>query len=274
MMLNVSQLFIYPVKSLGGISLDKAEITDRGFRYDRRWLLVNEHNEFMTQREFPQMCLLQPSITESGIKINHKKNLVEYFLPFEGEESDEIIVQIWNDYCRARLVSEPANEWFSQMLSVRCRIVYMPEETKRKVDDNYAKNQEVNSFSDAFPFLIIGEKSLEDLNKKLTIPVPMNRFRPNIVFSGGDAHEEDLMKHFTINNVNFYGVKPCARCPIPTVDQETATQAKEPIKTLADYRTHNNKVFFGQNLLHKGAGTIKVGDEVIIKEKYAEVVYP
>ncbi|MGZ8537492.1 MAG: MOSC domain-containing protein [Flavisolibacter sp.] len=273
-MLNVSQLFIYPIKSLGGISLDKAEITDRGFRYDRRWLLVNEHNVFMTQREFPQMCLLQPSITETGIKISLKKNFVEFFLPFEGEESDEVIVQIWNDYCRARIVSKAANEWFSEMLSVSCRIVFMPEETKRSVDKTYAKNQEVTSFSDAFPFLIIGETSLQDLNSKLTIPLPMNRFRPNIVFSGGEAYEEDYMQHFTINVIDFYGVKPCARCPITTIDQDDATKSKEPLKTLADYRTHHNKVFFGQNLLHEGAGSIHVGDEIIIKERSTEVVYP
>ena len=273
-MLLVGHLFIYPVKSLGGISLNKAEITDRGFRYDRRWLLVNEHNEFMTQREFPQMCLLEPSITETGLTIFHKLTNAEFFIPFEGTTSDEIVVQIWNDYCRARLVSEAADEWFSKMLSVRCRMVYMPDETKRKVDPRYSNHQEVTSFSDAFPFLIIGESSLDDLNKKLNMPLPMNRFRPNIVFSGGDAYEEDFMKHFTINGINFYGVKPCARCPITTIDQETAAMAKEPLKTLAHYRTHHNKVFFGQNLLHKGEGTIEVGDELIIKEKHAEVAYP
>ena len=130
---------------------------------------------------------------------------MNFFLPFEGDDSDEIIVQIWNDYCRARLISKEADDWFSDMLSVRCRIVYMPEETKRGVDKTYAKNKEVTSFSDAFPFLIIGEASLEDLNSKLTTPLPMNRFRPNIVFSGGDAYEEDFMQHFTISEIDFYG---------------------------------------------------------------------
>ena len=273
-MLSVSQLFIYPIKSLGGISVDKAETTDRGFRYDRRWMLINEHNEFMTQRDFPQMCLLQPSIIENGIRIRHKKSFVEFFLPFDGEESDEIIVQIWNDYCRARLVSKAADAWFSEMLSVPCRIVFMPEETQRAVNNNYAINQEVTSFSDAFPFLIIGQSSLDDLNKKLDVPLPVNRFRPNIVFTGGEAYEEDHMQHFTINDIDFYGVKPCARCPITTIDQENATKAKEPLRTLGNYRTHHNKVFFGQNLLHKGEGTIHVGDAIIIKEKITEVVYP
>lgn len=273
-MLRVSQLFIYPIKSLGGITLNKAEITDRGFRFDRRWLLVNEHNEFMTQREFPQMCLLQPFITETGIRITHKQNRGEFFFPFVLKNQDEIIVQIWNDYCRARLVSEDANDWFSNMLSVKCRLVFMPDETKRAVNTTYSKNDEITSFSDAFPFLIIGEASLEHLNKKLPVQLPMNRFRPNIVFTGGDAYEEDFMKHFTIHDISFYGIKPCARCPITTVDQDTASRAKEPLKTLADYRTHNNKVFFGQNLLHKGEGSIEVGDAIIIKEKYKEVVYP
>jgi uncharacterized protein len=273
-MLQVSQLFIYPIKSLGGISLKKAETTERGFRYDRRWLLINSDNEFMTQREFPQMCLLQPFVSEAGIVISHKQNKSEFFIPFESQDADEIVVKIWNDYCRARLISESADEWFSEMLSVRCKIVFMPEDSRRPVDRTYAKHEEITSFSDAFPFLLIGQSSLDDLNKKLETPVPINRFRPNIVFTGGAPYEEDFMKAFKIGDVNFYGVKPCARCPIPTVNQENAFKTKEPINTLAKYRSQNNKVFFGQNLLHMGQGTIHVGDEITVTEKSSVVIYP
>ena len=138
----------------------------------------------------------------------------------------------------------------------------MPDSTKRSVDKNYANNNEVTSFSDGYPFLIIGESSLDDLNKRLGDPLPINRFRPNIVFTGGTPYEEDMMMHFTINSVNFFGVKLCARCTIPTVNQNDASKSVEPLRTLATYRQKNNKVYFGQNLLHHGIGSIHVGDTI------------
>ena len=138
----------------------------------------------------------------------------------------------------------------------------MPDASKRKVDTDYALNHELTGFSDAFPVLMIGQASLDDLNSRLESPVPMNRFRPNIVFTGGTAFEEDTMQHFQINGIDLYAVKPCARCVVTTIDQETGDTAKEPLKTLASYRTGNNKVYFGQNILYKQQGTIKVGDEL------------
>ena len=142
----------------------------------------------------------------------------------------------------------------------------MPDSTKRKVDESYAANNEITSLSDGYPLLIIGQASLDDLNSRLAEPLSINRFRPNIVFTGGAAFEEDRLKHFAVNGINFYGVKLCARCPIPTIDQDNATKSKEPLKTLATYRMKNNKVYFGQNLLHNGEGIINVGDEIIIHE--------
>jgi uncharacterized protein len=114
--------------------------------------------------------------------------------------------------------------------------------------------------------LMIGQASLDDLNSRLEIPVPMNRFRPNIVFTGGDPYQEDTMQHFRINGIDMFAVKPCARCVVTTTDQETGATAKEPLKTLATYRTGNNKVYFGQNILYKQQGTIKVGDELKVME--------
>jgi uncharacterized protein YcbX len=112
--------------------------------------------------------------------------------------------------------------------------------------------------------LLIGESSLNDLNSRLEQPLPMNRFRPSIVISGTEPYEEDEMAHFTINEIDFFGVKPCARCVITTIDQQTAVKGKEPLRTLSTYRQKNNKIYFGQNLVHKGSGNIAIGDEVII----------
>lgn len=261
-MLTVNQLFIYPIKSLGGIAVPAATVTERGFQYDRRWMLVDGHNNFITQRSFPQMALLQVAILADGLQVHHKITGDTIHIPILPESAETAFVKIWDDTCLAQFVSTLADKWFTQILAMPCRLVYMPETSLRKVDESYAVNNEITSLSDGYPFLIIGQSSLDDLNSRLTEPLPINRFRPNIVFNGGEAFIEDRMKYFTINGIHFSGVKLCTRCPIPTINQENAAKSKEPLKTLALYRMKNNKVYFGQNLLHRGEGIINVGDEI------------
>ena len=265
-MFTISELFIYPIKSLGGITVPEATITDRGFKHDRRWMLVDEQNKFLTQREFAAMALLQVSLTYDGLHVHHKIKGSTINIAAEPQTNEMANAVIWDDICEVQFVSEIADEWFSDMLSTKCRLVYMPEATKRKVEQPYAQHDEITSLSDGYPTLIIGQSSLDDLNSRLSEPLPINRFRPNIVFSGGIAFEEDNMKHFTVGDINFYGVKLCGRCPIPTINQDNAVQSKEPLKTLASYRTRNNKVCFGQNLLHNGEGYIHVGDMMNVHE--------
>jgi uncharacterized protein YcbX len=271
-MLEVSELFIYPIKSLGGISVASAKITDRGFQYDRRWMLVDSDYCFLTQREFPQMALLQVQLSDAGLKVQHKINREQtVHIPMPAEINETTRVQVWSDHCKAEFVSSELDEWFSDMLSLKCRLVYMPDSSKRRVDTRYASHNELTSFSDGYPFLIIGRSSLDDLNSRLSEPLPVNRFRPNIVFTGAEPFHEDVMKHFSINDIQFYGVKLCARCVITTINQDNAVQAKEPLKTLSAYRQKNNKIYFGQNLLHDGKGEIYVGDLITIHQlKYQD----
>lgn len=265
-MLTVSELFIYPIKSLGGIAVPAATITDRGFEHDRRWMLVDAQNNFLTQREFAAMALLQVALTADGLHAHHKINGSAIDIDFTPQTNETATAAIWEDLCKVQFVSAAADEWFSDMLSTKCRLVYMPDATRRNVEAPYAQHEEITSFSDGYPMLIIGQSSLDDLNRRLTEPLPINRFRPNIVFTGGNAFEEDRMKHFTINGIDFYGVKLCARCPIPTINQSNAEKSKEPLKTLATYRMKNNNVYFGQNLLHKGEGTLHIGDAITVHE--------
>lgn len=264
-MLEVSELFIYPIKSLGGISLQSVKVTDRGFEYDRRWMLVDSQNVFLTQREIPQMALLQVGIDDEVVTVKHKRREGESIhFPVSTFSNHSLTIQIWNDQCEARTVDSKLDEWFSDMLSFQCRLVYMPDSSTRRVDTQYAFQNEITSLSDGYPFLIIGQASLDDLNGRLVERLPINRFRPNLVFTGGYPFEEDTMEHFSINGIDFYGVKLCARCPIPNTNQDNAIRAKEPLKTLATYRQWDNKVFFGQNLLHRGEGRIFVGDKIEI----------
>lgn len=261
-MLTISALYIYPIKSLGGISLTSAAVTDRGLKYDRRWMLVDEQHRFLTQREHPCMALLKVSINDGeGLEVSHpEKGIVQ--IPFEQPRAAGQEVVIWHDTCPAVFVSPELDRWFSEAIGISCRLVHMPESTHRQVDLTYAPEGHITSFADAYPFLLIGQASLDDLNSRLTEQLPMNRFRPNIVFTGGRPYEEDLIRHFNVAGIDFYGVKPCARCVLTTVDQQTAKKGKEPLKTLATYRSQNNKILFGMNLIHEGTGVLKVGDSI------------
>jgi uncharacterized protein YcbX len=261
-MLQVSQLFIYPVKSLGGIALDRAIVTDRGFQYDRRWMLVDHNNLFISQRQVHQMALLKLKVTDSGIQVSHSVNNQAYTIPFEPVKNEFAEVTIWDDTCTGQFVSQGADEWFSKMLEIQCRLVYMPDHSRRITDQRYTAENNLTSFSDAYPFLLIGQASLDDLNSRLNEPLPISRFRPNIVFTGGGPYQEDMMHTVIIGSIIFYGVKLCARCLMTTIDQETAVGGKEPLKTLARYRFKNNKIMFGQNLAHKGLGEIRVGEQI------------
>ncbi|HKH63117.1 MAG TPA: MOSC N-terminal beta barrel domain-containing protein [Flavitalea sp.] len=264
---EVSELFIYPIKSLRGISVLSAKVTDRGFEFDRRWMLIDSDNNFLSQREFPEMALLQVQLSDESLTVQHTLDKKETArIPLPGESTQTITVQVWSDRCKAQLVSPEVDEWFSDMLSLDCRLVYMPDSSKRRVDTRYASKGEITSLSDGYPFLIIGQSSLDDLNARLQEPLPINRFRPNIVFTGGEPFQEDIMEHFSINDIEFFGVKKCARCVITTINPDNCIKSKEPLKTLSTYRENNNKVYFGQNLLHKGEGKITRGDRIIIHQ--------
>jgi uncharacterized protein len=264
-MLQISELYIYPIKSVGGIAKETVEITNTGLKHDRRWMLVDDNNIFLSQRTYPQMALLQPTETANGIVVTYKNNPQQSItIPFYNEGKNTIQVSIWDDVCEAIEVSILCNKWFSEILQTNCKLVYMPDDTKRLVDKRYAANNEVTSFSDGYPILIIGQTSLDHLNEKLDEPIPMDRFRPNIVFTGGHAHIEDEMELFTINDLNFLGVKPCSRCVMTTINQQNIKKGKEPLKTLATYRTKNNKIYFGQNVLQQQNGNIAIGNKLYI----------
>ena len=262
-MLRISQLNIYPIKSLGRIALDSARVTDRGLEHDRRWMLIDKHGVQMTQRDFPTMVLLQPTITPEGVQITHHPTQTRLAIPFEPASKDYIPVQCWDDTVNAQFVDPRADAWFSEVLETHCRLVYMPDETQRQTDLKYTGEGHFTSFADGYPFLLIGEASLDELNSRLDLPLPMDRFRPNIVFTGGAPFLEDQLQHFSIGKIRFSGVKLCARCVITTIDQATGEKGKEPLRTLARYRGNEHKILFGQNLIHHGLGRIAVGDELI-----------
>jgi len=270
--LTLSQINIYPIKSLGGISVETAIVQPRGLQYDRRWMLVDEAGRFLTQRTFAEMALLQVSLLADGLEVRHKtKDITPFLIPFEPATQHIYQVQIWEDICPAVEVSSTANKWFTAALDRFCRLVYMPDTTQRQADLDYAKAGDIVSFADGYPILLIGESSLADLNSRLSHPVPMNRFRPNLVFTGGAPFAEDHWDHFRIGDIAFRGVKPCGRCLVTTIDQATAQKSPEPLRTLASYRTPpgKNKILFGQNVIPDTYfGLLKIGDKIQLEETF------
>jgi len=262
-MLTLSEINIYPIKSLGGISLQSCIVEERGLKYDRRWVLVDESSIFFSQRDFPEMALINVSIENNGLKLQHKtKNIEPLFVPFEFENKEKSDVVIWDDTVTGEFYSGEIDEWFSEIIGIKCHLVKMPETTKRIVEKKFITEDKTVSFADAYPFLIIGQSSLDDLNSRLEFPLPMNRFRTNFVFTGGDPFEEDTWKKFKIGNVIFQGVKPCARCVITTTNQETAERLHEPLLTLSKFRKIDNKVMFGMNLVCESTGEVMIGDKI------------
>jgi hypothetical protein len=261
----ISELLIYPVKSLGGISLKSALMTGKGFEHDRRFMLVNQENRFLTQREFPELVFFKTAIVGNQLIITDNRDKCSVEVPLKIVEGEHVDVQIWDDHCQALLIDRHIGDWFSARLTKEVRLVYMHDDSIRRVDPEYAVNGELTSFSDGYPVLIIGEESLKDLNDKLENPVSMDRFRPNIVFSGGYPFVEDTFKAFRVGDVQWDAVKPCARCIMTTTDQETGQRTAEPLKTLSKYRSHHNKIYFGQNLLASTTGEIRIGDKLIVQ---------
>lgn len=269
--MNISEINIYPIKSLGGISLKTAVIEDRGLQFDRRRMLIDAKNDFLTQREFPKMATLKVGILAKGLQVSDGKNGLE--IPFMPDSDETANVKIWSSRCRARIYQNEINRWFSDALQIDCRLALMPDETRRKVNYFYAVHaDDAVSFADGYPFLLANENSLADLNARLENPVLMNRFRPNFVVSGADAFAEDGWKQIKIGATIFHVVKPCARCVITTIDQATGEkQGIEPLKTLAKFRiprrSLKKKILFGQNLIAENVGAaVKVGDQVEIIE--------
>lgn len=259
--LEITAINIYPVKSLGGIPVETGVVMKKGLQHDRRWMLIDHDNIFLTQRIHTKMALFRMSFGDNGFNVSFGGEQIQIPHTIDG---DEIRSKVWDDEVIVREVSLRHSEWFSKNLGLAVRLVAFPENNERPVDPKYRVGDDHVSLADAYPLLIVGQRSLDDLNDRLKSPVPMNRFRPNIVFTGGEPYEEDTWSRFTMGELMFAGVKPSKRCVMITIDQETGSKGPEPTATLAQYRRRDNGVYFGQNVIPTDIGKISIGDEIII----------
>jgi uncharacterized protein YcbX len=257
---QLDEINIYPIKSLGGVRLDEARLTGRGLQHDRRWMLVDPTGQFLTQRECPAMARLQVILHRDQLVVQPRHHPAPSLkVPLKPASRTRIPVRIWKHECLAESFPAPVDDWFSRHLQRPCRLVYMPDDVYRPVDSPWGKPGELVSFADGFPCLIIGRPSLQDLNRRLSQPVAMDRFRTNFVFSGGPPGSEDSWQRIRIGDVIFRVVKPCSRCVITTLDPQTGQFGDEPLRTLASYRRQTGGVMFGQNLIHESVGRLATG---------------
>ncbi|AMK78723.1 MULTISPECIES: MOSC domain-containing protein [Methylomonas] len=261
----LSQIYIYPVKSLAGIQVDQWLVDSKGLLYDRKWMLVDADRQFLSQRRLPKMALIKTRIAGEQLILS-APNQTDLALPLQSHDGDDIEVVVWHDRCIAKTCGVAADAWLSDFLQIDCRLVYQTDQDIRKVDPKYALDSDQTSFSDGFPFLIVSENSLNALNQAMQSEIDMIRFRPNLVVADCDSYAEDAWRRITINDIGFRLPKPCSRCSVPIIDPLTAETGKEPLITLNRLRKWQNKVYFGQNALHDKPGSLSVGQAVIIEK--------
>jgi uncharacterized protein YcbX len=274
--MQISAINIYPIKSLKGISLDSAKVEERGLEFDRRWMLTTPEGMFFTQREFPRMATLAVAVESGELRVESPE-AGTIAIPFEPDLGERQKVTVWQSVCDGLAYNGAVSEWFSDAIGTNCRLVYMPDASRRHINPRFDRGDDVVSFADGYPLMLLGDGSLEELNSRLEAPLPMNRFRPNLVVSGSEAFAEDDWRTIRVGEALFHSTKPCERCVVTTVDQSRGEfDGKEPLKTLATYRLakmvmperveklglSENAVLFGQNLVCENPGaTIRVGDK-------------
>ena len=266
--MKVSGLYIYPIKSLGAISLPSSVIDEKGLKHDRRFMLIDENGKFISQRTLPGLIRFHLSFLpdQSGIEILDKVSHLRKKLSFTSTLGSLIDVQIWDDQVKAKLVEEDFSDFFSDLLEMPIRLVQLDEESPRIIKDKYHTNvSNQSSFADSLPILLCSEASVNDLAQKLG-SFSLMRFRPNIVVSNDEAYIEDTWKEINIGEVKLFGAKPCARCNLVNVNPKSGVISKEILKGLSEYRNFGGKVYFGQQFVPMTLGNIKIGDIISVQQ--------
>ncbi|HMQ07798.1 MAG TPA: MOSC domain-containing protein [Saprospiraceae bacterium] len=259
---SLNSFTIYPLKSASGIHLKSAKAGAEGFFLDRRWILIDPVGKFVSQRVAPRLALITQTLQKEKPFVSLGSETRE--LPELNDSHPSIIVSIWGDVVEAVLAGDFWDSWFSRFLDKPVRLAYMKAKGDRIKIFDISPGYAPVSFADGYPYLILGTASVDALNQRLNQPIPVNRFRPNIVINTAEPHEEDKWDRFRIGNVIFKCVKLCPRCVVTTIDQKTALRSAEPLKTLASYRKNGNEIYFAVNAIVENEGMVHLEDEIEI----------
>ncbi|NBC15943.1 MAG: MOSC domain-containing protein [Bacteroidetes bacterium] len=260
---TLANLFVYPVKSTRAVAVQRAEVTPRGLRGDRRWMLVDEEGRFISQRSEPRLTGIRSRWTPDGVWLQ-TDGMAPVFAPIPEASAPRRTVQIWDDVVDAAVTDAAVRSWCHAAVGRPCDLVYMPDDSRRPLDPDYGSPDDVVSFADGYPLLITTTASLADLNERMGASLSMQRFRPNLVLDTREPFAEDDWRRLRIGAVTVRLVKPCARCVVTTLDPTTGEGGKEPLRTLAQFRERDGKVYFGMNAIPEGPGSLQVGNAVEI----------
>jgi uncharacterized protein YcbX len=257
----VSQLVIYPIKGMSGISVPQVMLSEAGPVHDRRYMLVDGEGHFVSQRTDPALALCKVGLADDHMSIKVGGESIRFGL--DKRVGGSYTVKVWDDDAIVHTVSPAVDDWLSRYVGKRFSLVTMADDTSRShaIDGGPASTHV--SLADGYPVLITGTASLDLLNSKLDVPIDMDRFRPNIVIQTEDPHVEDDFKEVGIGGAILQHVKPCVRCQVITIDQQSGVPSKEPLRTLATYRRAGKGVIFGSNYIVEQEGVVAVGDKLI-----------
>jgi uncharacterized protein len=265
-MITLSNLTYYPIKACRGFDVHASPVERMGLANDRRMMVVTPEGEFLTQREYAKLALVTPERKNDRVTLSAPNfDSIQFAIQKSGPPT---AVNIWKSKdVHAIDQGEETAQWFSNWLGAPVRLVHIDPRFKRQLNPDYAASPDDHTgFADGYPILIISEESLRDLNSKLDSPLPMNRFRPNMVVKGCEPFAEDAWKRIRIGRVEMVLVKPCPRCVVTTIDKETLKKNKEPLKTLSTYRNQEGGAMFGMNVIPLNEGEIQVGMTVEVLE--------
>lgn len=269
---EISQINIYPVKSITGIEVSSSWVERQGLSFDRRFMVADLNGKMVTAREHRQMVRVKAALQPNGLVLTYPE-AKPLHLKFSDFSMEKVTCKVWSDEFQAHATSQQANEWFSFIIGQQVQLLFTGEQSNRQKE----KIQTNVSFADGYPLLLVSQSALDELNQRSSALHTMAQFRPNIVVSGTDAFAEDGWKRIRIGEVEFEIAKPCMRCVLTTVNPQTAmrNEQNEPLKTLATFRAdENGGTFFGQNIFAKNEGMIRIGDKVKILERKEKDFYP
>ncbi len=263
--MSLSRIRVYPIKGCAGTDVRQAPMGERGLQYDRRWMLINEQGSDLHQFDYPRLAKIVVALDETGLLLQ-APGMSQLRVPLQPQFATSLVARWYQGVSEVLLANAEADEWFQDFLRVPCRLVFMPGTARHPVEPGFEIDHELAAFT-SFQYHLLGEGSLNDLNQRLAVPVSLERFRPNLVIANAPAFAEDSWRTIRIGEQTFHVVRPCDRCAITTVDPvQGIMTGKEPLSTLARYRTFDKKVLFGQYLLANGQGILHVGDTLEVLE--------
>lgn len=265
--MQVSSIHVYPIKSTAPIDLTESLVEPRGLANDRRYLIVDDKDRFLTARRYPMMLRIDSTLGDGAIEVSAPGSS-PLRIPLDAGEAVTREVVVWRNQVPAMDMGDEAAGWFSAVLGTQCRLMHMGARCVRSVNPEFGRPEDEVSFADGYPLLVTSTASLADLNARLDVPVTMRRFRPNLVVDGLEAYAEDSWRKIRIGDVHFDVPKPCDRCVLTTIDPDKAEKDVdgEPLKTLGTYRDDaEHGILFGVHLIPRKLGIVRTGDAVVVE---------